>query len=643
MERKLGNFGFFRVAVASPEHEVTAVDFNLKHIIILIDKALVQNCGLILFPELSITGYTCGDLFYSEKLICESLKAIEKIREYSKNKKIIIAVGSPIMVQGKLFNCGILIYDGELIGIVPKTFLPNTLEYYEKRWFSSEFDRQTEEININGKQIPFGADLLFSSEKNNDIIFGIEICEDLWAVKPPSSDMAAAGANILLNLSAGDEYLGKDFYRKQLVIGQSGRCLAAYIYSSAGPGESTTDLVFSGQCLIAENGILLTESNRFDFSSQLIIQDIDIERLNLERRRNNSFVSTRPEKYYRIINIDLPKLNAIDFLREISPTPFIPAKIETRSNSCREIFLIQSTALAKRLKFTGLKNAVLGISGGLDSTLALLVTVKAFEKLSLELNGIHALIMPGFGTTERTKSNAEKLAELLGVNKSIISITKSVLQHFKDIGHDINKFDIVYENSQARERTQILMDYANKVNGLVIGTGDLSELALGWCTYSGDHISNYGVNSGVPKTLVKYIIEWCAEVNFEGEISKTLKDICSTPISPELLPAGSEGEILQKTEESIGPYILHDFFLYYFVKWHFSPEKILLLAKTAFNGIYAEEEIKKWLKVFIKRFFEQQFKRSCLPDGVKVGTVSLSPRGDWRMPSDASNEIWLKF
>jgi NAD+ synthase (glutamine-hydrolysing) len=641
MNQNLSSFGFVRVAAVSPEHKVAGVEFNTGQIINSIDKAVEQKCQLILFPELCITGYTCADLFYQSTLLVNVRQAIDKIAKHTKKKNVTVVVGAPISNAGRLYNCAVLLSSGDVKGIIPKTYLCNTNEYYEERWFSSEFDRVNDSIDWNGSEVPFGADILFKINNKDELIIGIELCEDLWSVIPPSFNMALAGAAILLNLSAGDEVLGKAKYRRELVVSQSARCLAAYIYAGCGPGESSTDMVFSGHSLIAENGIILAESERFKFDTNMIISDIDVEKLFKERIKNNSFGSSVPEFDYRIVNINVDELKAPDLIRIISSKPFIPEDETVRSETCREIFSIQTTGLAKRLLYLKKPPVVIGVSGGLDSALALIVAVRTFHKLKMNPLKIHAFTMPGFGTSRRTLANAQNLAEKLGVSCKNISINDAVQKHFKNIGHDGKTFDVVYENSQARERMQILMDIANKYNGIVIGTGDLSELALGWSTYNGDHMSMYGVNAGVPKTLVKYIIEWTAKTEFSGEITSILLDIINTPISPELIPEDDEGSY-QETEKSIGPYILHDFFLYYAVRFGFSPKKILMLANQAFAGEFSDEDISKFLRIFIERFFANQFKRSCLPDGVKVGTVALSPRGDWRMSSDSIPDDWLK-
>ncbi|HPI21041.1 MAG TPA: NAD(+) synthase [Candidatus Kapabacteria bacterium] len=650
--QKLNELGFIRVAAVSPEVKVADIEFNKNEIIEQLTIANKKQCQLVLFPELAVTSYTCADLFFQNTLLQKSLAAIEEIALFTEKLGCIVILGSPLVANNMLFNCAFVMANGEIKGIVPKTYIPNTNEFYEKRWFSSEFDRISDEFSLENKRIPFGADLCFSIENIPSLKFGVEICEDLWAVEPPSTHLSLTGSNLILNLSASNEVLGKHQYRKQLVISQSARTLSAYVYASSGAGESSTDLCFSGSLLIAENGILLNEGKRFNFNSKMEIADIDFEKLNSERLKNSSFASAPRNKLFREVSIKLKlrkkvdtsdriisSQNKIKLYRKVSPTPFIPQESD-RAAVCKEIFNIQTTALAKRIKHTQSKSIVLGVSGGLDSTLALIVAFKTFELLGLDKKNLIAVTMPGMGTSKRTKSNAEKLSNLLGVNLLVIPIEKAVKQHFEDIGHNPEQKDIVYENAQARERTQILMDLSNKYNGFVLGTGDLSELALGWCTYNGDHISMYGVNSGIPKTLIKYIIEWAAHEEFEKSIANILLDIIETPISPELLPT-ENGEIVQKTEKEIGDYILNDFFLYYFFRFGFSPEKIQFLAEIAFENKYKTSEIKNWLVQFYKRFFTQQFKRSCLPDGVKIGSVSLSPRGDWRMPSDATFNEWL--
>jgi len=571
-------------------------------------------------------------------MVKDGLKSLAALSEET---GMVLVVGAPVRQAGRLFNAAVVLSHGRICGVVPKTYLPNTQEFYEERWFSSARDLVDDELPWLDEAPPFGTDLLFDVNGVPDCLIGIEICEDGWVANPPSGAMAAAGATLLVNLSASPEILGKCSYRRALVEAQSARCLAAYVYASAGPGESSTDLVFSGHSLIAEYGQVLAETERFRFETRTATADIDIQRLVHERLRNNSYAASRTEQDFLLVPVEVAERRAGELLRPIARTPFVPAGDLERRERCEEIFAIQTTGLMKRLLHTGSNKAVIGISGGLDSTLALLVTVKAFDRLDRPRDQILAVTMPGFGTTGRTRANAVELAGQLGVTLKSISIDAAVRQHFSDIGQDPNRHDITYENSQARERTQILMDLANQVGGLVVGTGDLSELALGWATYNGDHMSMYGVNASVPKTLVRYLIDWCAEAEFSGRTAEVLHDVCATPVSPELLPPDENGAIAQKTEDHVGPYELHDFFLFHVVRNQFSPNKILDLAGRAFAGDYTRDEILRWLRLFYRRFFAQQFKRSCLPDGPKVGSVSLSPRGDWRMPSDASAALWL--
>ncbi len=638
----LSDHGFLRVGVATPDLEIGNVDFNLAEICRIAQQAKQQQCQLLLFPELCLTGYTCADLFYQHSLQQRVETALLELADFSAAEELTLVIGAPLSVSGRLFNCATLISHGKICGLVPKTYLPNSGEFYEQRWFSSATERTCEYVQLGDYEIPFGTDLLFQPDGFSDALIGIEICEDAWSVVPPSGAQALAGATLLLNLSASPEILGKQAYRRTLVSSLSARCLAAYAYASAGPNESSTDLVFSGHSLIAENGQVLAETERFQFDSQLALADIDLQRLTGERQRNSSFSCVVGAEEFRVESFQLSLATVEEILRPVSRTPFVPPNDTERADRCREIFSLQTTGLMKRLRHTGCRKVVIGLSGGLDSTLALLVTVKAFDRMGLDRKGIVALTMPGFGTTKRTRGNAEELAELLGVELRIVSINAAVKQHFADIGHDATVHDITYENSQARERTQILMDVANQVNGLVIGTGDLSELALGWCTYNGDHMSMYAVNCGVPKTLVRYLVSWCAAEEFSDRTSAVLDDVCATPVSPELLPPDADGHIAQMTEEVVGPYELHDFFLFQVVRLHFPPRKVLFLAEQAFADDYSRAELLKWLCQFYRRFFSQQFKRSCLPDGPKVGTVALSPRGDWRMPSDAAADLWLK-
>ncbi|GCE31653.1 NAD(+) synthase [Dictyobacter alpinus] len=643
----LDALGFLRAAVVAPELQVANVQYNTQAIGAALKDAAARGCQLAVFPELSITGYTCADLFYQAALQQQAREALLTIARVSGETKVAAVVGLPLEIGGKLYNCAAYVNDGAVLGIVPKTYLPNTNEYYEERWFTPAKSSPVTAIQLGGNTIPFGTDLLFAASNFPGCVLGIEICEDLWAVQPPSGDQALAGATVLINPSASDEVLGKAPYRLSLVQQQSARCLAAYLYAGAGPGESTTDVIFSGHAFISENGKMLAETERFHFSTQMAVADIDVQRMTHERLRNSSFSAALPGRSYRTIQFEMPiptrsaEQNAL-IRPDLTPTPFVPADPARRAQHCQEIFHLQSVGLAKRLKHTGVTHITLGLSGGLDSTLGLLVTQQAFEMLSLPLDGIVAITMPGFGTSKRTRTNAELLAQALGITLKEIPISEAVLQHFKDIGHDSNTHDITYENAQARERTQILMDVANQIGGFMVGTGDLSELALGWCTYNADHMSMYHVNAGVPKTLVRYLIEWSAESVYSGPTSAVLQDICATPISPELLPLGENEAILQETEVTIGPYVLHDFFLFYAVRHSFAPRKIYALACQVFQGHHTPSELLRWLRVFYQRFFGAQFKRSAMPDGPKVGSVALSPRGDWRMPSDASSALWLQ-
>lgn len=631
--------GFVRVGAIVPKLKVADVEFNCNEIIKQIEIASNNKIQIAVFPELCVTGYTCQDLFEQDTLLEYAEKALNKILDYTNKLDIICIIGMPIKSENQLFNTAVVIQKGKIFGIVPKTFIPNYGEFYEKRWFASSKNANKKEIEILGQRIPFGTDLLFKDKENNEICFGIEICEDIWAVEPPSNKLALLGANIIFNLSASNEVIGKKEYRRELVKMQSAKTISGYVYCSSGVNESTSDVVFSGESMIFENGSCLSNNERFDFESNMIFTEIDTKKLANDRRKNISFMGNPVDLEYREIEINISD-NIENLTKEYSKTPFVPEDKKKISEICEEILNIQSYGLAKRLLHTNINKTVIGISGGLDSTLAFLVIIKAYEILNIPKENIIAITMPGFGTTSRTHNNSMKLINEYGATFREINITKSSLQHFEDIGHDKNIKDVTYENAQARERTKILMDIANKENGLVIGTGDLSELALGWCTYNGDHMSMYAVNASIPKTLVKYIIKWVAE-NSKEECKNIINDILDTPISPELLPPDEKGNIEQKTEEQVGPYILHDFFLYHFLRYGAEPKKIYILACKTFKQDFKEEEIKHWLQVFIKRFFTQQFKRNCMPDGPKVGTVSLSPRGDLRMPSDASYNIWL--
>ena len=628
-------YGFVNVAAAVPMVKVADVAYNVEQIKSLITQAEEQSVEVIVFPELCITGYTCQDLFKEQLLLDQAEQGIIQLLDFSRKLDIISIVGLPVIINGLLYNCAVVLQGGQVLGIVPKTYLPNYGEFYEKRWFASAQDLNPTDIYFAGNPIHVSADpLLFVT--GDGVKFGVEICEDVWAPIPPSNNLALAGADIIFNLSASDELIGKHAYLKSLLAQQSARTISGYVYASSGFGESTQDVVYGGNAIIFENGKLLIEGKRFSFDPQLKSYQIDVEKLRAERRENTTFINAQRRAHANEIMTKSVAPHEFKLTRYVNPHPFIPADTDMQS-SCEEILNIQVAGLAKRLHHIRGTKAVIGISGGLDSTLALLVTVKAFDKLGLDRKGILGITMPGFGTTDRTYHNALKLMETLGVTIREISIAKAVTQHFEDIGHDAKIHDITYENSQARERTQILMDVANKENAIVVGTGDLSELALGWATYNGDHMSMYGVNAGVPKTLIRYLVSYVA-----GEMAtETLLDIIDTPISPELIPADEQGNIKQKTEDLVGPYELHDFFIYYYLRYGFSPKKIYMLAQKAFENNYDDATIKKWLTTFCRRFFNQQFKRSCLPDGPKVGSVSLSPRGDWRMPSDASSALWL--
>ncbi len=638
---KLDIFGHFRVASAVPLTRVADTEFNIERIIECISTAAADGADAIVFPELSITSYTCGDLFNQQLLLDKAEEGLLRVAAATLDSKSpsCVIVGAPLRKEGSLFNCAIVISNGEIKGVVPKSFIPNYNEFYEKRWFTSGRDIRSSLISINGNDVPFGTDLLF---KIGHAVAAIEICEDLWVTIPPSSCACLHGAEIVFNLSATDEVSGKHDYLRSLIAQQSARCRAAYVYSSAGFGESTTDLVFSGNAIIAEDGVIMRESPRFTAQRLYEVVDIDVERLRGDRRHFNSFADNTTGCRYNIINCKCPDSSSLSLLRKPGKTPFVPAAGPSLDDRCREIISIQTEGLMKRLAATSCKNLVIGISGGLDSTLALLVAVNAFNRLQLPTTGIHAITMPGFGTTERTHNNAHVLMKELGVTAREIPIAPAVTLHFSDIGHDPDNHDVVYENSQARERTQILMDIANQTNGMVLGTGDLSELALGWATYNGDQMSMYGVNASVPKTLVRHLVRWFATQTDNSALSDALLDVVNTPVSPELLPADTNGEIRQKTEDLVGPYELHDFFLFHLLRYGFSPEKIFMLACKAFEDEYSAETILHWMRTFYRRFFSQQLKRSCMPDGPKVGSVCLSPRGDWRMPSDASASLWLK-
>ena len=635
----MDNFGFLKVAAAVPQVRVADCRYNAERIVAMAEEAARRGVEIAAFPELAVTGYTCGDLLLQPALLDAADEALEQIVRATRKLPLTLLVGAPLRHGSTLYNCAVVLTQGRVLGVVPKTHIPDYAEFYENRWFASGAGIAEEHIAAAGQQADFGADLTFEV---NGTEFGVEICEDLWTAVPPSSQLALNGAKVLFNLSASPEGVGKHAYLRQLVAQQSARTLSAYVYCSAGMGESSTDLVFAGNGFIAENGTVLREAERFSSEEQLVVADVDIQRLEFERRRNTSFRRNEAATENTVIEMEIPEgLRAAALDRDIDPLPFVPKDEGHRSERCEEIFRIQAHGLAQRLRHTGCKRAVIGISGGLDSTLALLVAVRAFDFLKLERTGIVGITMPGFGTTDRTYNNALELMRRLGITLREIPIREACIQHMKDIGLDPDDRSAAYENAQARERTQILMDVANMEGGLVVGTGDLSELALGWATYNGDQMSMYGVNASVPKTLVRHLVRWAAETEADDTARATLLDIVDTPVSPELLPADKEGRIAQKTEDLVGPYELHDFFLYHFLRSGCGPAKILFLAETAFRGSYDRATIRKWLCIFFRRFFAQQFKRSAMPDGPKVGSVALSPRGDWRMPSDASAAVWL--
>ena len=634
----INDYGFVRVGAASPKLKVADCDYNVSQIKILIDEAVNQKVQLLSFPELSITGYTCGDLFFQTVLQRKAMESVMDLVEFMNDKpSIIVMVGLPLVHKNKLYNVAAVLSSEGILGFVPKQEIPNYNEFYEKRWFESGNELFDEIVETSLGYHPISSTLLFETKHAK---FGLEICEDLWTPTPPSSSLSMEGADIIFNLSASNEIVGKNNYRKSLIENQSARCNAAYVYSSAGVGESSTDLVFSGACFIAENGNMLAVSKRFSLENDLIVSDIDVSSLRNERVKMKRHTAST-ELNYLPIYCQLEAIEDFERMHRIFDAhPFIP-KPQDEDESLGDVYNIQMNALAKRLLHTGGKTITLGVSGGLDSTLALLVAIKTFDLLELPRKNIHAITMPGFGTTDRTYKNANALMEATGVTIKEISIVPAVIQHLQDIDHDINEQSITFENSQARERTQILMDYANKIGGMVLGTGNLSELALGWATYNGDHMSMYAVNTGIPKTLVASLVRWIANKHTDETAREILMDILDTPFSPELLPADKEGKIVQKTESFVGPYELHDFFIYRMLRHNDEPRRIYFISQQAFENTYSAEEILKWLKVFYKRFFSQQFKRSCMPDGPKVGSINLSPRGDWRMPSDAMATVWL--
>ena len=635
----MDSFGFLKVAAAVPHVRVGDCDFNAERMAAMADEAAQRGVEIVAFPELALTAYTCGDLLLQPALLDAADEALARLVRDTRKLPLTMIAGAPLRHAQTLYNCAVVFTQGRILGVVPKTYIPDYTEFYENRWFASGAGISEETIPVAGQAADFGAGLTFEV---NGTEFGVELCEDLWTAVPPSSHMALSGAKVIFNLSASPEAVGKHAYLRQLVAQQSARTIGGYVYCSAGFGESSTDLVFAGNGIIAENGKILREAKRFVLEEQLVVADLDIERLEFERLRNTSFRVNEGAAENTVIEMEIPEgLRAAALDRDIDPMPFVPKDETHRNERCEEIFRIQSHGLAQRMVHTRSEKAVVGISGGLDSTLALLVTVRAFDRLGLDRRGIVGITMPGFGTTGRTYGNALTLMRGLGVTAREIPIRAACEQHFRDIGLPENDRSTTYENAQARERTQILMDVANREGALVVGTGDLSELALGWATYNGDQMSMYGVNASVPKTLVRHIVEWYAAHCAEGSVREVLCDVAATPVSPELLPADAEGGIAQKTEELVGPYELHDFFLYRFVRQGFSPAKILFLAERAFGRRYDRATILRWMKPFFSRFFSQQFKRSAMPDGPKVGSVALSPRGDWRMPSDASAAVWL--
>ena len=629
--------GFIKVAAATPNIKVADVDYNKQEIMRLIDETVANGAKIVAFPELCITGYTCGDLFSQDVLLRKCEEALNEITSYTLGKDALIFVGLPFVVRNKLYNVAAAINNGELLGLVTKTFLPNYSEFYEMRQFQPG-PKKADWIYFNGEEVPFGPQILFECDEMPNLVVSAEICEDVWSPIPPSIEAALCGATVIVNCSASDETVGKDDYRLKLIAGQSARLISGYVYANAGDGESTTDVVFGGHSIIAENGTILSEAKRF--INETIYSEIDVDRIVSERRKNTTFQMS--DKYDELIHVPFSlQVEETALTRKFEMLPFVPEDEKVRQSCCEESLMIQAMGLKKRLAHTNCKSAVVGISGGLDSTLALLVTAKAFDMLGIDRRNIESVTMPCFGTTDRTYQNACLLTKKLGANLTEVNIKEAVRLHFRDIGHPEDKRDVTYENAQARERTQVLMDIANKTNGMVIGTGDMSELALGWATYNGDHMSMYGVNGSIPKTLVRHLVRYYAENSADTELRDVLLDILDTPVSPELLPP-EEGKIAQKTEDLVGPYELHDFYMYYALRFGYQPSKIYRLAKHVFAGIYDEETILKWLNTFYRRFFMQQFKRSCLPDGPKTGSVALSPRGDLRMPSDACATVWME-
>lgn len=631
--------GYIRVAAISPQGAPADVDGNVGEIISKAKEAYSQGAEIAVFPELCITGYTCADLFRLPALLQGAMSGLIRIREWSSTVPVTLVVGLPLVVSGKLYNAAAVVSNGIVRAVIPKTFLPNSQEYYDQRWFSSGRDAVDETVRIGSEDVPFGTDILLSDADNPDIVFGVEICEDLWSIEPPSGKMAREGAVLILNCSASNDIVGKAEYREDLVRMQSARAYVSYVYASAGVAESTTDMVFGGHCIVAECGEMVAQSGRLNMSGELIIADIDLARCVRERLNATSWSQELSQDLFRIVHAPIARSTKSDVRRKIDPHPFVPVDKGDRAERCSEILELQATGLSLRLKRSKAELMVIGVSGGLDSTLALIVCRMACDKLGWDYRKISAVSMPGLGTSVRTRDNAQAIGTALGADFTTISIVDAVQKHFTDISHNPTETSIVFENAQARERMQILMDLANKHNGLVVGTGDLSEIALGWNTYNADHMSMYNPNSGVPKTLVRHLIAWYADSS--PNVSEVLRDILDTPISPELLPTASDGNVLQHTEDMIGPYEVHDFFLYHFVRLHEPVANIAVLACLVFKGTYTPSQLLQWLEIFIKRFVANQFKRSCMPDGVKIGSVSLSPRADWRMPSDASPDLWL--
>ena len=628
--------GFIKVAAATPDIRVADVDYNKEKICALIREACNEGAKIIVFPELCVTGYTCGDLFTQDILLKAAKEALLEIAGFTKDRDALVFVGVPLSVGGKLYNVAAALNNGKIIGLTTKTFLPNYAEFYEMRQFTPGPDR-AQYIQFAGEQVPFGPQILFCDTDMDELIVSAEICEDVWSPVPPSIFAALEGATVIVNCSASDETIGKDTYRRELIAGQSARLIAGYVYANAGEGESTTDVVFGGHNIIAENGTVLKEARRYH--NEIIYSEFDLQRIISERRKNTTFQTAEG---YSLIRVPFHiKNEKTKLTRQFPRRPFVPSDERARAQRCEEILTIQAMGLKKRLAHTNAKTAVVGISGGLDSTLALLVTARAFDMLDRDKKDIIAVTMPCFGTTDRTYNNACEMSRKTGATLREVPIAEAVNIHFRDIGQDPETHDVTYENGQARERTQVLMDIANRTGGMVIGTGDMSELALGWATYNGDHMSMYGVNASVPKTLVRHLVKYAADETTDEELKKVLYDVLDTPVSPELLPP-KDGDIAQKTEDLVGPYELHDFFLYYMLRFGYEPAKIFRLAENVFDGVYDRATILKWLKTFCRRFFSQQFKRSCLPDGPKIGTVALSPRGDWRMPSDACVAVWMK-